>query len=89
MHKWQYRKIERVLDMSDYKTPEDYMMLGPGMGPVYEWQDFPLEEGTSKFADEISRLNRLGTDGWELVAVLHEHKGRRFIDTYYLKKAIA
>jgi hypothetical protein len=74
--------------MSDYNAPEDYMMLGPGMGPTYEWKDFPLENGTSKFTDEVTRLNNLGADGWELVIVEHEHKGRQFIDTYYLKKAV-
>ena len=88
MQKWQNMKIQRELDMSGYDAPEDYMMLGPGIGPTYEWTDFSLEEGTSKFTGEMTRLDRLGADGWELVSVHHEHVGRKFTYTYYLKRAV-
>jgi len=88
MQAWEYKKIERELDMSGYDTPEDYMMLGPGMGPSHKWTDFSLEEGTSEFTDEMTRLDRLGADGWELVSVQSEKVGRTFTDTYYLKRAV-
>ena len=85
---WQYKRIDRELDMSSYDTPEDYMMLGPGIGPTYQWTDLSFEESSSKHTGELPRLQILGQDGWELVSVLHEHVGRKYTFTYYLKRAL-
>jgi hypothetical protein len=82
MRKWEYKQIQRELDLTDV----DYFAVGPGLGPEYEWTDSGSEE--QKFWGEMRFLSRMGEEGWELVSVLYKEAGRKHTYTYYLKRPI-
>ena len=84
MRKWEYKKILREMDFTGVNT----MMLGPGYGPVHKWKDYLDDQDTRKYTDEMSRLEQLGDEGWELVSVLFARVGEKHTYTYYLKRAI-
>ena len=83
MQKWEYKKISREMDF----TGIDRMMLGPGYGPVYEWQDIDKED-TERLLPEMRRLRKLGQEGWELVSVLYNVVAEKHVYTYYMKRPI-
>ena len=83
MQKWEYKQISREMDF----TGIDSMMLGPGYGPSYVWEDIDVEE-SERFLPEMRRLRKLGQEGWELTSVLYSQVQRKHIYTYYLKRPI-
>ncbi len=81
MQKWEYKCVVRELDADEHFNFNE--------ASPYVWWDME-DDHPDRRMHELERLARLGNEGWELVAILHEENTyANDAYAYYPRRAVS